>query len=309
MTISITADSASALYHQALLAIENDGLSVSPRGKLTKEILGATLILTDASRNIVLNPWRKLNYRFMAAEFCWIASGSALAEHVVPYNSQLAQFSDNGITFLGAYGPMWIEQMPYVLDSLVNDRESRQAVVSIWRGRPGPSLDIPCTLSWQFIVRDNAVHMIATMRSNDAWLGLPYDMFNFTMIQRLVASILGLRVGSYIHNVGSLHLYEEHFGKVPLMDATEHPKGVIKWENAPSPGTLMNLLSFAHTLTPTDKKRALDQLSTSIPKYWRDLVPLMIKVPASVDDEQVRVIMTRWSLSGVELGSGDSVGR
>src|SRR5260370_41880706 len=46
------------------------------------------------------------------------------------------------------------------------------------------------------------------MRSNDAWLGLPYDVFTFTRIQAYVAAAVGVEPGRYTHTVGSLHLYE-----------------------------------------------------------------------------------------------------
>ena len=47
------------------------------------------------------------------------------------------------------------------------------------------------------------------MRSNDAFLGLPHDVFCFTMLQEIVARTLSIEVGNYKHVVGSLHLYEQ----------------------------------------------------------------------------------------------------
>lgn len=297
----ISASNASELYHATLNAIVADGQVVHPRGHGTRELLGTTLHLSDASRNIVLNRWRNLNYRFMAAEFAWIASGSALVEHIVPFNSKLLPFSDNGITFVGAYGPMWIEQFPYVLDTLTHDGNSRQAVVSIWRPRPGPSADVPCTLTWQFLIRDGKLHMVTNMRSNDAWLGLPYDLFTFTSLQRLVASVIDMPVGSYTHHVGSLHLYDEHIELVPLEDddAATHPMGIAHWEKAPSPGTLGQILTAARD-TPKDNRAAMvDVYSQFLPKYWRDLIPLMMRHPSTtVDEPQIAAIMRRWSFQG-----------
>ena len=56
-------------------------------------------------------------------------------------------------------------------------------IINIWRENPRSSKDIPCTLSLQFFLREASdqlwLHTIATMRSNDAWLGVPYDTFNF----------------------------------------------------------------------------------------------------------------------------------
>jgi thymidylate synthase len=50
------------------------------------------------------------------------------------------------------------------------------------------------------------------MRSNDVWLGAAYDFFQFTRVQIAIASVLGIQPGTYAHHVGSLHIYEQHYG-------------------------------------------------------------------------------------------------
>ncbi len=55
--------------------------------------------------------------------------------------------------------------------------------------------------------RGSNLHMSVTMRSNDAYMGLPHDVFCFTMLQEMVAKTLGLELGEYYHYVGSMHLY------------------------------------------------------------------------------------------------------
>jgi len=71
--------------------------------------------------------------------------------------------------------------------------------------------DSPCACTLQFLIREEQLHLIVHMRSNDAIWGLPYDMFLFTMLQELLANELGTPLGTYTHIVGSLHLYEHHF--------------------------------------------------------------------------------------------------
>lgn len=58
------------------------------------------------------------------------------------------------------------------------------------------------------MLRDGRLDAICTMRSNDAMLGMPYDVFLFTMIQEMAATTLGCKLGRYYHQVASLHLYE-----------------------------------------------------------------------------------------------------
>ena len=185
---------------------------VKPRGMKTREWRGATVAFYP-EYNIVSIPERRLNYSFMAAEFVWMMLGRNDAPSISYFNKNIAPYSDDGVVFNGAYGPKIVDQMPYVIQALQADADSRQALLTIWRERPGPSKDIPCTISMQFFARKNHVEMDVYMRSNDLWLGMPYDIFNFTMIQRYVAARLGLSIGTYRHHVGSLHIYEQHWDK------------------------------------------------------------------------------------------------
>lgn len=206
------------LYKQVLRNLV-DGHRVAPRGVETREAIGAHLTLHRTNNNILTLPARKLNHHFMVAEFLWMISGQNHVGLIEPFNKSILIAADEGMTsFAGAYGPKIIDQVPYVIDTLRKDPSSRQAVLTIWRERPRASKDVPCTVSMQFFVRDKKLHMVTYMRSNDAWLGLPYDVFNFTTLQKYVASALYGNghcddVGEYHHMVGSMHLYERDVEK------------------------------------------------------------------------------------------------
>ena len=114
----------------------------------------------------------------------------------------------------GAYGPPVVDQLPYIARELGNDMYSRRAVLTIWRPRPYPSRDVPCTVSLQWLIRDDQLHCIANMRSNDIWLGTPYDIFTFSMISHYIIAEFKRSVnedmgpGILYLNASSLHLYE-----------------------------------------------------------------------------------------------------
>lgn len=169
---------------------------------------------------VVLPKARKLGYKFMAAEAWWILTGQNTVSTIAPYSKQIVQFSDDGSYYHGAYGPKIVDQLSYVVESLVRDEFSRQAVINIWRESPKISKDIPCTVSLQFLIRHNRINCIATMRSSDAWLGWPYDVFNFSMVSARVRELLlrmsplqfkGLELGNLTLTAGSQHLYERNF--------------------------------------------------------------------------------------------------
>jgi thymidylate synthase len=195
-----------------LASILHLGDRTAPRGKPIIELMGMTIHLEDITKNIIVHPERNLNYRFMIAEWIWIALGRKDLKALTKYNSKMSEFSDDGVTLAGAYGPRLFPQWPGVLTRLVRDHRTRQAVAVIYR--PGDALveskDIPCTLSLQFLLRDQKLNCIATMRSSDAWLGIPYDVFSFSMLTAGLAGELGVLPGWLKINIGSSHLYEEH---------------------------------------------------------------------------------------------------
>jgi thymidylate synthase len=184
-----------------------------PRGLKTHECLGVTLRLNDARNNILYHPVRNLNYKFLVAEFLWIAYGRSDVKTLAQYNSQMARFSDDGLTLDGAYGPRLSYQWQYLVDSISKDYFSRQAVASIWLPAPKPSKDIACTLSLQFLARYSMLNCIVAMRSSDVFLGLPYDTSTFSLLQNCLAGVLGLQVGWLQFSLGSSHLYESDFVK------------------------------------------------------------------------------------------------
>ncbi len=199
------------------------GMRSAPRGMEVYETL-AYLSVISMANPIIFNPKRKLGYKFMAAEAAWILCGDDRVESIAPYSKDISKFSDDGVKFFGAYGPKVKDQIPYVVANLHQDQDSRQAVINIWRESPGPSKDIPCTLSLQFLVRNHVLHCVATMRSSDLWLGHPYDIFNFSAISFLVMlhlnkirvenAELPLILGNLHLTAGSKHIYERNWADV-----------------------------------------------------------------------------------------------
>jgi thymidylate synthase len=193
-----------------------------PRDQLTQEVIchKASFPMTGP---LVTVARRKLGYRFASAEAAAILSGDNRVAAVAPYSKGIGGFSDTGYRFAGHYGPKFVDQEVWCAELLARDPASRQCVMGIWRERPAGSKDIPCTLSLQWLIRDGNVdplhvpiptlHCIATMRSSDVWLGIPYDVFTFSMMSAHLALVLreylGIVLGlGTLHMVaGSRHLY------------------------------------------------------------------------------------------------------
>lgn len=207
-----------SIWKKCISDVMAKGTESSPRGKRISELLGYSYSIQMQSSVITLAS-RKMNYGFMLAEAAWIVSGSNWLDDITPYMKRYSDFSDDGIMLHGAYGPKVVDQLMYVVNCIENDIDTRQAVINIWREKPGISKDIPCTLNMQFLVRNDRLHCVTNMRSQDAVLGMSYDVFTFSMVANMVRILLanrGINVGlGVLHvNVGSFHIYQEHFGNI-----------------------------------------------------------------------------------------------
>jgi thymidylate synthase len=246
------------------------GNQASPRGKPIKELIGVNLLISNAYANIIYHPLRKLNYRFLVAQ--WLTTLLGLEDRPIldKFNSHLSDYEEDGRGGrYPSYGPKLKTQWMFIIKSIREDPETRQAVMSIWeppiKHKPECNLnqteayhaarqaladmppearateadreanaqaeleleekaqlctclrDVPCTLALQFLPRGGYLHTIVTMRSSDAWLGLPYDIFNFTMLANHLAAALSqakrrrILLGTITLNLGSSHLYEENW--------------------------------------------------------------------------------------------------
>tara|TARA_R100000152_G_scaffold18068_1_gene9795 strand:+ start:85 stop:876 length:792 start_codon:yes stop_codon:yes gene_type:complete len=220
------------------------GREVSPRRDPTKEFTKTTVI--DMNYPILTIKKRKLGYKFMAAEAYWILTGDNRVESIAPYSKTISNYSDDCLTFFGAYGPKFVDQSSYIISTLIQDKYSRQAVCNIWRERPGKTKDVPCTLNLQWVIRENRLDCHANMRSSDLWLGWPYDTFNFSMLTRYIKHCYDdiqqywadkqkeiyepLQMGYlYLHS-SCMHLYKTNFEKAEecIADPIRHIEPVIE---------------------------------------------------------------------------------
>lgn len=217
---------ANEVWLDMIRKIYESGVVVKPRGLRCKEILANTTRVNMHSPITTVRP--RLGYKFLIAEAWWIISGRNDVASMRKYSSHYPSFSNDGIRFDGAYGPRIIDQLRYVCDALETDAESRQAVIEIWRPNPRVSRDIPCTIALQWMIRkivDGAgvethkLHCFDTMRSSDAWLGWPYDVFNFSMLSAYIALVLRERATK---NEGADHLRSLQLGTLHLTAASQH---------------------------------------------------------------------------------------
>jgi thymidylate synthase len=189
---------------------------------VAKEIVNANLTLLDPTRNTMCQCIRKMPIRYAIGELLWYDSRNNTAKAIEPFSKFWSIIAEKDGTVNSNYGycihdKFDFDQWEFVKDILKKDQSSRQAIIHIKEPRDlrvNPTKDLNCTISLQFLIRNKALHLITTMRSNDVWLGLPYDVFNFTCMQIRMAMELGIDIGYYHHNAGSLHLYKKDLEKL-----------------------------------------------------------------------------------------------
>lgn len=222
------------VWEEAFLALKNqaeDGFTDSSRdGAVVGEFLDAVMCVTDPTRNIVSSPIRNMPMRYAVGELAWYLSGSNKVKDIAQYAKKWADISDDGETNNSAYGyrifhKFGFDQWEYVKSLIRKDPNTRQAVIHIKDASDTPTKDTPCTVYLQFFLRNNKLNLSVHMRSNDIWMGVPYDMFSFCFLQVKMAMELGVEVGSYTHYAGSLHMYQRDYtSALKNMEATNTVK-------------------------------------------------------------------------------------
>lgn len=206
------------------------GGQLTSRGGVTIEHTGVTIQVDDPTGCMLpLGVNRGVNARLAAVEALQLMSGNGDAELLRRASPQYSDvlINPDDLTY-GSYGIRTRFQVEHVWRELYHHPESRRAVLSIWREQDlTHDGDRPCTLGIQFMIRNNYLEAHVSMRSNDVWLGTPYDVFMFTQLQRSLATALDVGVGKYVHHVGSLHIYERNFEAAGALTRASNPAGSV----------------------------------------------------------------------------------
>jgi len=232
-----------AFLRETCRLILMEGVCRETRGRICYELPQPMMIkITHPTARLVTIPERNWYAPLAYGESLWLASGRNNMDYINLYGSNMRNFSDNGETMRGGYGPRFrhyngcetdydihnmckemrteVDQFRYVVECFKKDINTRQAIINI--GDPvkdcfneGRHLkvtkDIPCTRMLHFIkdAKENKLNLIVSMRSNDLiWGASAVNIFNFTFMQEYFAAILGLEVGSYYHIADNLHYYD-----------------------------------------------------------------------------------------------------
>jgi thymidylate synthase len=260
------------------------------------EILGVTLRIAKPRARLSRSQTRARPFSALG-ELLWYLSGSDEAAFVGPYIPFYVKQGKPAVVN-GAYGPRirtrhGFDQLQVAIDMMRRKDGSRRTVIQLYEAKDLlTDDDVPCTTTMQFHRRGGILHMSVTMRSNDAYLGLPHDVFCFTMLQELVAAELDLELGEYIHMVGSMHLYDrdkdkaERYRKEGYQRAAEMPA----MPRSDPFRKVEELLVFEQKVRAGQKVNPDAELGDS---YWSDIGSLIQISFAGQDDDAIEEISSR----------------
>lgn len=200
----------------------------------TKELLNSGFTLLDITDNIAT---ARTGYSlpYMLGGLAWYFTGRDDVEFISKFSSFWEHIGDDGVTNRSAYDAIvfnryGFDQAAQVIDTLKHDPYSRRAVIhfNVPNTERFETEDEIFTIALVFELREGKLDCTGIMRSDDVWLGTPYDVVFFTELQKHIANKLGVAYGKYTHFAVSLHAYTEDIDRVRDVWCRKHEAAHLK---------------------------------------------------------------------------------
>ncbi|MEU8203393.1 thymidylate synthase [Streptosporangium sp. NPDC049046] len=281
-----------AAFHDAYravldLVVTTPQYTISSRGNRSREVLNVSFTLTDPRRRTPALATRRTNIIFNLAEALWYLAGRDDLDMIGYYAPRLRSLAVDGARLGGtAYGPRLFaprgrSQFDHAVKLLTADPDSKRAAMTVMRPFEFADLsnpDVACTLAVQFLIREGRLHTVVFMRGNDALLGLLCDAFSFTFIAEFTALQLGVPLGTYTHQVSSMHVNEPDLPRVQaiLAERTRPPVMAPAMPATTTWHTIQKVLDWEEALRANRRRLSADAI-TDLPlePYWQQVVLLL----------------------------------
>jgi len=271
--------------------ISGDSTSQMTRLGESKELMHASFQISDPRQRWITARTPAISPAFAIAEVFWILNGDNNAEFMNFWNPGLPKYAGSGNTYHGAYGyrikkQFGLDQLDAAYQALSNNPVTRQVVIQIWdprtdlpncKGEPAAA-DIPCNICSMPKIRNNKLEWLQVMRSNDVFLGMPYNIIQFTTLQEILAGWLNLELGAYFQISDSLHAYTHDLDQYSLDHERESIKNTDNWalckrdsdEVISSMYSRLRVLA-SNKLAPADLSALISANSSSMPEGYANL--------------------------------------
>jgi thymidylate synthase len=190
----------------------------------------------DLSRGFPLLTTKKVHWKSVVAELLWFLRGDTNVRWLQERGVTIwDEWADPETGDLGpVYGKQWrswaapdgrsIDQMAKLVDGLRANPNSRRHIVSAWNPAEVEDMALPpCHCLFQFFVAEGKLSCQLYQRSADVFLGVPFNIASYALLTHMVAEVVGLEAGEFVHSFGDAHLYLNHVEQAELQ-LTREPR-------------------------------------------------------------------------------------
>ncbi|WP_139956092.1 thymidylate synthase [Flavicella sediminum] len=223
-------------YLDLVKHVQENGVFKGDRtGTGTKSVFGYQMRF-DLSEGFPMVTTKKLHLKSIIHELLWFLKGETNIAYLQENKVKIwdAWADENGD--LGpVYGHQWrswngeeIDQIAELIETLKTNPNSRRMLVSAWNPSVLPDTSIsfaenvannkaalpPCHAFFQFYVAEGKLSCQLYQRSADIFLGVPFNIASYALFTMMIAQVVGLEVGEFIHTFGDAHIYTNHFDQI-----------------------------------------------------------------------------------------------
>jgi len=220
MITHIQGYTATDIYETAMGRIATDATTQDSRnGKVYSIPHPVIMQMHRPDHRVLFTPIRKPNHTFHVMEAIWMLAGERNVEWLLQFNSQMGKYAEDNGDIHGAYGYRWrrywnFDQIKLAISRLQHNHNDRQVVVTMWD--PAADMDVsnlkdrPCNTQIMFRIIRGKLDMSVVNRSNDLIFGMMgSNVVHMTMLHELVASAVGVGMGTYTVFTQNLHVYPD----------------------------------------------------------------------------------------------------
>ena len=190
-------------------------------GTGTLSVFGRQMRFENVSENFPIVTTKKLFTRGFIEEMLWFVSGSTNARVLEDKNVNIwKEWGDPQTREMGhIYGYQWRywgnDQLKTAIDQIKNNPFSRRIIVSSWNVEDLENMALPpCHCFYQFYVDGDELSLSLYIRSNDLFLGCPFNIAQYACLLMMVASVTNKRAKDLIVSIGDAHIYLNHIEQV-----------------------------------------------------------------------------------------------
>ena len=196
-------------------------------GTGTRSVFGHQMRF-DLSAGFPLVTTKKVHVRSVVVELLWFLQGSTNVHWLQERGVSIwDEWADADGELGPVYGHQWrswptpdgrhIDQIAAVVDSLRANPDSRRHIVSAWNVAEVSRMALPpCHTMFQFYVADGRLSCQLYQRSADVFLGVPFNIASYALLTEMMAVVVGLQPGEFVHTLGDAHLYSNHLEQARL---------------------------------------------------------------------------------------------